>query len=290
MIKKILLTTLSFCFMYCSDVFSHEKADADTLGVLKEYSEEYLDTVDIKKKFIINDYSMVGLEYGVSMSLGHFSPNYSAQMLFQPIYTGVTFTHYQKMYGRHPYFGYEVGLFYGKQGYSFEEQSGHTIEGANQAIMNLVEIPVWMAMHFDSQYVKFMINLGPYAGYRFGIQRTNTYNDSAIIFHQNEFAPYDKRFDYGINGGVGFGFVVDPMELHVNLRTRFSLSEFHDPKAYIDPTAENPRWWYSYPWDFTLSVALQFHLSKRTGRGTAALKKEARRRVEESHSATADKQ
>lgn len=281
--KKLPLT-LSVILLCSIDVHSQEVTKTDTLGVLDRYTPEYLDTVDIKKKFVINDYSMLGVEYGVSMSLGHVSPNYATKMLFQPIYTGVTFTHYQKMYGRYPYFGYQVGIFYGKQGYCFDEKSGHTIEGANQAIMDIVEIPAWMAMHFDSPYVKFMLNLGPYAGYRFNIHRTNTYNESAVIYHKDEFAPADKRFDYGINGGVGLGFVVAPVELHVNLRTRFSLSEFHNPQAYIDPAVENPQWWYTYPWDFTLSVAMQFHLSRRTGRSEAALRKEAHRRVDESHS------
>jgi len=283
MMKKLLLT-LSIFLLSVLPAFSQEEIPKDTLGVLKDYSPEYLDTVEIKKKFVVNDYSMIGVEYGVTASMGRVSPSYSRSLLFLPLYTGVTFTHYQKMYGRHPYFGYEVGLFYGKQGYSFEQNSRHTIEGANQAIVDIVEIPVWMAMHFDSPYVKFMINLGPYGGYRLGIHRTNTYDETAVISYKDEFAPLDRRFEYGINGGVGVGFVIEPMEIHVNLRTRFSLSELHDPQAYIDPTVENPAWCYTYPWDFTLSVALQFHLTKRTGRTEASLRKEARKRVQESHS------
>jgi len=280
---KRLLLTATICFAFCLSVFSQEEK-ADTLAIPNVYTPEYLDTVDIKKKFVINDYSMIGVEYGVSMSLGHFNPNYYTTMLFQPIYAGVTFTHYQRMYGRHPYFGYEMGVFYGKQGYCFEQRDKHTIEGANQAVMSLIEVPVWMAMHVDTQFIKFMLNLGPYAGYRFGIHRTNTYDPSAVITYQDAFAPTDRRFDYGINGGVGVGFVVAPVELHVNLRTRFSLSEFHNPTAYIDPEDSSAKWWYSYPWDFTLSVALKFHLSKRTGRSEAELRKEARRRVDESNS------
>ena len=276
------LTVLVLALFCTNPIFAQNGAPTDSLGGLTFYTDEYLDTVNIKKKFVINDYSMIGFEYGVSMINGRFTPNYDRTMTFTPVYTGVTFTHYQKMYGRHPYFGYELGIFYSKQGYCFTEKSGYTIYNANKAVYDIVEVPAWAVIHFDAPHVKFMVNLGPYGGYRLSIHRSNTYAPELAVSYRDNFAPEDRRFDYGLSGGVGAGLVFAPLELHVNLRTRFSMSEFFTPDSYMDPVKQT--WFYAYPWDFMLSAGIRFHLTKRTGRGTSVLKAEAKRRIEEKKS------
>ena len=62
-------------FLACLSGAAQEKRDSlklasgtkkpvpDSLTV-KEYSDDYLDTVKIEKKFILNDYSSIGIEYG----------------------------------------------------------------------------------------------------------------------------------------------------------------------------------------------------------------------------------
>lgn len=273
--KYILLTICLLCIATSS--FAQDGADTLSIKAPTEYPIEYLDTVNIKKVFKLNNYSMIGFEYGASMGIGRFSPSYNHKMTIQPIYTGVTFTHYQKNYNGSPNYGYEVGVFYGKQGYCLDSKSGILIEHANQVVVDYIQVPLWMVVHFDAPHIKAMVNLGPYGGYRLGITRTNTFDPDAEVLYPNSFGPHDSRFDFGLNGGAGFGIAVDPVELHFYLRTSFSFSSFFDPEAYITETSKNMI--YIYPWDVSLTVALQFQISRRSGKTNSDLRNEARERV-----------
>ena len=46
------------------------------------YSDAYLDTVKLNRVFEVNDYSLIGVEYGVSFSRMSFNPAYSQTTLF----------------------------------------------------------------------------------------------------------------------------------------------------------------------------------------------------------------
>ena len=82
-------------FLACLSGAAQEKRDSlklapgtrklvpDSLTV-KEYSNDYLDTVKIEKKFILNDYSSIGIEYGVSMNQMWFTPTMTQQMFVCP--------------------------------------------------------------------------------------------------------------------------------------------------------------------------------------------------------------
>ena len=78
-------------------------------------SNEYLDTVQVKKKFLINDYSMIGVHYGVQLLNTSFNPVWNTQFIFKPNTFGITYTRYGKMFGFMPYFGFQVGLFHSSQ-------------------------------------------------------------------------------------------------------------------------------------------------------------------------------
>lgn len=270
-----ILTLVWMTFCLSMPAFAQDKAAGDSLGV--EYTTEYLDTVNIKKVFKMNNYSMLGFEYGASLNMGRFSPSYNHKMLFQPIHAGVTFTHYQKNYNGSPNFGYEFGIFYGKQGYALEKNSGLLVEKASRITVDYLQVPLWMVMHFDAPHIKAMVNLGPYGGYRLTVNRSNEYDTEIEVNYPDSFAPADSRFDYGLSGGAGFGFVIDPVELHVYLRTSFSFSSFFHPEAYITETSKNML--YIYPWDVSLTLALQFQTSRRSGKTNSQLRHEAKDRV-----------
>ncbi len=118
---------------------------ADSLTVPQEYSDIYLDTVKVDRVFKINDYSDIGVEYGVSFNRMTFNPPYTQTTLFVPNTFGVFYTRYGKMFGYLPYFGFKVGLRYSHEGYKFKEnkdtQTTPDIEGATQAIIDVAELP-----------------------------------------------------------------------------------------------------------------------------------------------------
>ena len=96
-------------------------------------TDAFLDTVVVKKKLKLNDYSLIGFQYGAALSQVVWNPSQNQKMLFIPVNFGVTYTLYGKMFGYMPYFGFQAGIFYAREGYQFEYNEErdytYTIEG-----------------------------------------------------------------------------------------------------------------------------------------------------------------
>ena len=240
-----------------------------------------LDTINVNKKTFINDYSMIGVQYGAGLSQVMWNPSQRQEMILMPYNFGVTFTRYGKMFGYMPYFGFQVGVFYGQEGYQFKknEDTGYTytIQGADKAIMDVIEVPVLSHMHIDFWKMKVMADIGFYVGYRLNIHRfpfNGEYKNNDYAAMQDSFLETDNRWDYGIKGGVGFGFIFDPVEIHIKAAYKHALSSLYEPDHY-----SKYYYRYAYPSNIIVSVGLHFHLTKRTGRTKAELKKEAKELV-----------
>lgn len=250
----------------------------DTL--VTEFPKEYLDTVQIKKKTQINDYSMIGASYGIVMSQQIFNPSKLQDWLFTPSYISVTFTHYEKMFNYLPYFGYQIGVAYSHEGYQLSKDSKtgqyyETIYGAYKATYDMIEIPFVIQAHFDTQFFRFLIDLGLYGGYRFKITREGPNVKDEMV---HSFAPEDYRWDYGIQGGAGFGLVFEPVELHFKAAVRYGFSTLWDPSRY---QGQYSPYYYKFanPLDIMFTVGIHFHLSKRYGYSDKKLRKKAREMV-----------
>ena len=237
-----------------------------------KYSDAYLDTVQVVHALELNDYSLVGFEYGAGWSNQLFNPSYKQTWQFNTGYYGVTWTKYGKLFGFMPYFGIQLGLFHGYEGYTMEEnkETGtiSTILGATKVTYEVYEVPLLSQFHFDTDHFKLMGGVGPYAGYRVNIHREGNWVDDGIT---DSFVPTDRRFDYGLKGGVGFGIVFDPVEVHFKASVRYSWANLYDPdyrSAYY--------YSYAYPLDIMASVGVYLQLGKRSGKTKAMLKREAR--------------
>lgn len=242
-----------------------EHLDIDSL------SDSYLDSLDINKDIPINDYSMIGFQYGVGISQVSWNPSMQQKFRFTPYNFGFLWTRYGKMFGYMPYFGIQAGVFFGQEGYQFEEDDeGYTpsVEGATGAIMNVVEVPVMAHCHFDFWKMKLMVNLGIFGGYRLSISR---FGDAVPESIRNSFLETDRRLDYGIKGGAGFAFVFDPVEIHFTAMYKHSLGTLYEPDYYSQYYYR-----YAYPTNFIFSVGVHFQLTKRVGKTTHALRKEAK--------------
>ena len=140
------------------------------------YTDIYLDTVKINTKFITNDYTLVGVNYGAQLMSMMFNPVKPNSFDINPVYFGITYTKYGKMFGFMPYFGLQTGIFYGKQGYTFkpDKQDGSIldVDGATKAVMEVVEVPFLTQLHYDGAHFKMMVDVGIYGGYRYSIERT----------------------------------------------------------------------------------------------------------------------
>ena len=237
-------------------------------------TDAFLDTVVVKKKLKLNDYSLIGFQYGAALSQVVWNPPQNQKMLFIPVNFGVTYTLYGKMFGYMPYFGFQAGVFYAREGYQFEyneERYTYTIEGAEKAIMDVIEVPILSHIHFDFWHFKIIAQLGLFGGYRLGIHRYPGNTGHVRDEVANSFIETDNRFDFGIKGGLGFGLVFDPVELHIQAMYKHSLSSLYEPDHYS-------KYYYrfAYPSNIIISAGLHFQLTKRSGMTKKELKQQAR--------------
>lgn len=268
--KSILVLTVLLCA-------SSLRAQVDSLL----YNPEYLDTVNVKRSVSINDYHMIGVNYGATFSTVYFNPTkMGSTFRFQPTYFSVMYTHYEKMFNYIPYFGVTVGFSYGHSGVQFEDDPktglplGY-VDGATDITMETVQMPAMMQMHFDAAPVKVLANLGGYVGYRLSVERSGRWLDEE---YTNKFRDYEYRFDYGLCGGAGLGFMFDPIEIHLNVLGRWSFSNLYAPDYYNEIFHPYNTYYYRYanPIDIAVTLGVYLQLTKRTGKTTAEIKKQAR--------------
>ena len=246
--------------------------DGLTVG---KYTNEFLDTLNVKKNLVINDYSMFGITYGVNLSRVTWNPRQNQDLLVIPMNIGISYTKYGKMFGYMPFFGFQIGVNYTQEGYQFEynEEKDYTykIEGAEKAIYDIVEVPILMHCHYDMWNFKIIAHAGCYGGYRIGIQRFPGKTGLVDPEVEHSFVETDRRWDYGLKGGLGFGLVFDPVEIHFEALYKHSLSSLYDPDYYSEYYYR-----FAFPSNITITAGLHFHLSKRSGRTKADIRNAAK--------------
>jgi hypothetical protein len=270
--KRLLLILLS--------IFPVLSLNAQEKDLEARWTDEFLDTVQVKKTLKLNDYSMIGVQYGAGLSQVIWNPVQKQNMVFMPYNLGVTFTTYGKMFGYMPYFGFQAGVFYGQEGYEFkyneDKDYTYTLEGAEKAVMDIVEVPILSHLHFDVWHFKIIAQIGMYGGYRLNIKRfagkTGLLNPETA----NSFTDYEKRWDYGIKGGLGFGLVFDPIEIHFQAMYKHSLSSLYEPDYYSQYYYR-----FAYPSNIIVSAGVHFQLTKRSGATKKEIREKARKIVYE---------
>ena len=253
----------------------HAAAQKGELKLIDTLTNEFLDTVTVKKKLKLNDYSMIGVQYGAALSQVMWNPSQKQQMLLMPMNLGVTYTLYGKMFGYMPYFGFQAGLFYSREGYQFEynEEKDYTykIEGAEKAVFEVIEVPVLSHLHIDFWHMKIIAQIGCFAGYRLSVERFPGHTGKVSPDIQYSFLPTDNRFDYGLKGGLGFGLVFEPIELHFQAMYKHSFSSLYEPDYYSEYYYR-----YAYPTNIIISAGIHFHLTKRSGMTKKELRQKAK--------------
>ena len=229
--------------------------------------------VEVKKERPINDYIMIGVNYGVSCSNMYYSPaKHNRAWQFSPNYISVMFTKHSKMFDILPYFALSMGVAHGYEGFGFKRDPdtgrSQDVDGAEQASIEVFEIPALAQIHVDFHPGKFMANVGVYGGWRNRISRSGPRLDPAFA---NSFHPYENRLEYGLQGGAGFALMLDPIEIHFNALLRWSWSSLYKPD-YASPYYYR----YAYPIDIIASVGIYYQLTKRSGKTSRELRQQAR--------------
>ena len=249
-----------------------------------EYDNAYLDTVQVIKNTKINDYWSVGVNYGVNFSNQIFNPRVGSQewpVTWNNI--SVMVTRYCKMFDMMPYFGLEFGFSYGHQGFRFKQDDDSeyitalqmgTVDNISlitEETLEVFKIPLRSKFHVDLAFLRLMADLGFYGGWRSSVSRDGYINDESL---RDQFQTYERQFDYGMEGGAGFALLFDPVELHFNVLAGWSWNSLYEPDS--SPSEYN-KYYYrvANPLDITVSVGVHFQLTKRTGKTSAMLRREA---------------
>ena len=243
-------------------------------------TDDYLDNAPLPKKARINDYWIVGVHGGVSVEHGYFNPVRQVSLYpNKPVY-GFSITRFATMMNTFPTLGMELGFQRNFEGYNFKEFEidgafyRQSIDGAYEAYMEVPEVFLLTHGHFDmGQYSKIIIKVGMYGGYRTSITRSGPYVSEDIV---NAFQDTDNRWTYGVQGGLGFGLMFDPFEVHLNVQVKWSWSSFYQPDV------ASPYYYrYAYPLDGAVTLGVYYQLTKRRGHTRGALRRMAREMVAE---------
>ena len=265
MAKRFLLCILLLLSAFCAGA---QTADfPDSAGVAP-------------KERPINDYLLVGVNYGVSFSNMYYSPaRHNRAFMFSPNYISVTFTKFSKMFDKLPYFALVAGVAHGYEGFGFlrdpETGASQDVDGAEQGRIEVFEIPALAQIHVDFMPGRLMANVGVYGGWRNSIARSGPKLDPT---YANAFRPYENRWEYGLQGGAGFALVFDPVEIHFNALMRWSWSSLYQPD-YASPYYYR----YAYPMDVIVTAGIHFQLTKRSGKTRSQLRREAKEIVYGTH-------
>ena len=243
-------------------------------------TDDYLDNAPLPKKARINDYWIVGVHGGVSVEHGYFNPVRQVSLYpNKPVY-GFSITRFATMMNTFPNLGMELGFQRNFEGYNFKEFEvdgefyRQSIDGAYEAFMEVPEVFLLTHGHIDmGQYSKIILKVGVYGGYRTSITRNGPYVSEEIV---NAFKDTDNRWTYGVQGGLGFGLMFDPFEVHLNVQVKWSWSSFYQPDV------ASPYYYrYAYPLDGAVTLGVYYQLTKRRGHTRGALRRMAREMVAE---------
>lgn len=275
---------LAFWAFIAASAVSNAQVDieAEFFSLPDTVTNAYLDSLDIQ---VVkpNDYWIAGVYGGASLQFGYFNPTRNTQLFLQyPMY-GFSLVRYFTMFDRFHNMGLEFGAQMNYEGYEFKvnKETGYrpTESGAYKVQMRVPEAFFLSHFHFDiGEYFKLMAKVGLYGGYRLDIHRTlDDYYVGYEKYEQyvNEFRDYDRRFTYGVQGGVGMGIMLNPFELHLNAQIKWGWESFWNPD-YASPYYYR----FGYPLDLAVTFGLYYQLTPRFGHTRAQLKKLARQMVQ----------
>lgn len=280
------LASVISAFFAFSILSSAQEVDLDKefFALPDSITNEYLDSLKLSVA-APNNYWLVGAFGGLSAQVGYFNPSRNTAFQMQyPVY-GVSFIKYYSMFGVFPNMGVEFGAQQNYEGYLFGENSEtqvrSTESGAYKVMMNVPEAFFLTHLHYDiGEHFKLQLKIGLYAGYRLKIERVldeRYQGQEEYEQYRYAFRDYDRRFTYGLQGGLGFALMFSPIEIHANVQVKWGWEPFWNPD-YASPYYYR----FGYPLDGVVNLGVYYQLTPRYGHTRAQLKRLAKKMIQES--------
>ena len=282
--RKILTLISLFCASALS-VRAQIDLEKEFFSLPDSVSNEYLDSLSISVS-PPNDYWLVGAYGGANVQFGFFNPTRLTRGHWAgPVY-GVSIMRHFTMFGIFHNMGLELGVQQNYEGYEFKfnKETGYraTESGAYKVTMKVPEVYFLSHFHVDmGEHFKLMAKVGMYGGYRTSIHRTldDAYAPyPAFQQYMDTFRDYDRRWSYGVHGGVGMGLMFSPVEFHIMAQVKWGWNSF-----WLPDYASQYYYRFAYPLDGAITFGVYYQLTPRYGHTRAQLKKLARKMVQEQY-------
>ncbi len=198
------------------------------------------DTITVRKQ-THKPVQLLGVRYDFSFTGVSMTPDMSVKSMNSPLNLAVLYTYYQPLWSTLNHFGFQVGVRYTTYGFENDKYSFQNFEQKVTAF----ELPFLAAFHYDiKDNYRVLVSVGPFGGYRAWTTKANGWDC------------FDIRFDYGIEGGLGFAYrLKDFMEFHIEGVFRYSFSMLYYPEKFSSLS-----WIYTYPWQASICLGIHFRL------------------------------
>lgn len=247
----------------------------DTTDIMKEFDENsFRNAAPIKK---IKDSSvlfqhLIGIKAGYAMNNVFFSQSFDHKALTSAKNFGIYYTYYHSLWNSIHLFGVETGLQYTEKGYksvSYTEpdtvKNRKGTEGSER--LQCIEIPFVSQFHVDFWKMRLLANFGGFVSYTKSASFSSNVPDSISSTY--------RKFGYGFIAGGGIALIFKPIEIHLEVNYKYTLSNLYDQKSFYTDT-----WVSTHPNQLIFNVGLFYRLGKPYGSRTyqAAKKTKAKKK------------
>ena len=201
-----------------------------------------------KKTLKYPPYSLIGVQYSYDISGIGFSPDISPKSTMQPINAAVLYTRYMSLWDMMPFFGFQTGIRYTTEGFTSEWQNCN-------GTYKLLEVPLISQFNYRIGPLRLLVDGGCYYGYRLSVERTITDDYTGTTSISTAFDAKDIRNDYGFIFGGGLGFIVGPVELHLEATYKRAMVSVYQTNKISDEY-----WLFGYGHQLRFSAGIHIHL------------------------------
>jgi hypothetical protein len=172
-----------------------------------------------KSNLPVNKYFGINFGYGVAGVM--FQPD-----LKQTSYSGSYSGGLSFKYVGEKYMAFQAELNYTHRGYKM------TVDNSNipSRTYNSVILPIMAQGNVTYKSISVLVNLGCYASYMLNSEyQTNATNGTINSYDYEFFLKRDRRYEFGVLGGVGLGLKLNPILLQVESRYYYGLTNIYNP-------------------------------------------------------------
>ncbi len=240
--RKTLIHIIAFITVFLTaftfDGSAQNKKDKVTEMVIKPGIQ--FDTVTVYRP-VHKPEHLIGLRYDYSFCNVTMTPDLKPVGIGTPLNFSILYTYYQPKWATLDFFGLQTGFRFTQFGF----KNGEYVYPNFEQKVSSFEFLLLSAFHYDiKEQFRVLLSIGPFAGYR------------AFTTKDNGFDCYDVRFDYGVEGGLGFAYrLKDMMEFHLEGVFKYGLSMLYQPEKFSSIS-----WIYTYPWQLSICFGIHFRL------------------------------